>query len=253
MRKITSLLILVMALVTLSACRDNQIKHTDLQVVYFTYAGDNSVPTVSNLKVNDKLTEPEAPERPGFRFVMWSTSVNERTPWDFDTMVVTKAMTMYAVWDVGIYTIEYNLNGGSFTESQNPVYEFDGNADVHFLTPVRTGYDFEGWFTKPIEEVQPGEARTTSTTGISDDIVLYAKWTPKRIFVQFYANTDVVTGLTNPQARQVYYDSIIDFPVLTHPNYTFLGWFDASGNQYINGAQFTKSSATKLYAHWEAK
>lgn len=253
MRIFSKLLILVLTVLSLTACKDAQIKNHPIQVIYYTFPGDNSVSPVNNVKVNDKLEVPTEPERIGFRFVMWSKTIGQEDPWNFDTMVVTESMTLYAIWEAGNYTIEYNLNGGSFTQNQTPVYEFDGNKTEFFQTPTRTGYDFGGWYPKPIEEVSSGEPRLTSTEGVNNDLVLYAKWTAKRILVQFYANTGDVTGLSNPQARQVSFDSIIDFPTLSHPDYNFLGWFDTAGNEYVNGTNFTRASALKVYARWEAK
>ncbi len=64
------------------------------------------------------------------------------------------------------YQISYDLNGGAWAEGETPVTEFGYNGSVSFLTPVKEGYNFLGWFE--------GNAQVLEVT--NKDYALVAKW-----------------------------------------------------------------------------
>ena len=69
-----------------------------------------------------------------------------------------------------IYTITYNLNGG--TNPQNPVTQYTIVDNAVLPLPTRNNYSFGGWYDN---ESLNGTAIST-TTGQKRDLVLYAKW-----------------------------------------------------------------------------
>ena len=88
-------------------------------------------------------------------------------------------------------------------------------------------------------------------------VILYAKWTANNYDISFNANSGTGTQ-SNVSAT---YDSAM--PVITtiptKTGYTFLGYFDSSsgGKKYYNAdltsaANWDKTSATTLYANWQA-
>lgn len=70
-----------------------------------------------------------------------------------------------------VYTITYILNGG-INNSANPTIYTAEDTVITLLDPVRTGYQFEGWYTDA--------AYTDKVTAIygtdKRDLMLYAKW-----------------------------------------------------------------------------
>jgi len=105
-----------------------------------------------------------------------------------------------------VYTVKYNINGGSrvdeavpsqtvlYNDATNPCYRKLSDGTVRF---ARTGYDFKGWNTKSDgtgTTYVPGEdtyKNLTSTYG--GEVTLYAKWSPKKIQIKYNTNADTAT------------------------------------------------------------
>ena len=64
----------------------------------------------------DKIKEPVKPTRLGYTFKEWTYQGN---PWIFYGFVVTSNMQLTASWTINNYSITYDLDGGTISES-NP-------------------------------------------------------------------------------------------------------------------------------------
>ena len=83
-----------------------------------------------------------------------------------------KDMTVYAKWTAHSFTLYFDANGGSVSEASRTIL-----CDQPFgtlPTPTRTGYDFNGWFTKDGKQIT-----ATTTMSTAEDVTVYAKWTVK--------------------------------------------------------------------------
>ena len=83
-------------------------------------------------------------------------------------------ITLYAKWIAHSFTLHFDANGGSVSETERLVL-----CDTEFgtlPTPTRTGYDFLGWFT-----AASGGTQVTASTSMAtaDDITVYAHWSAK--------------------------------------------------------------------------
>ena len=70
------------------------------------------------------------------------------------------------------------------TNHVNNVGTFTVENGITFGTPTKTGYTFNGWYTDS-EFTTP----ITSTTGVYDDLVLYAKFTANHYIVTLKKDT----------------------------------------------------------------
>lgn len=79
--------------------------------------------------------------------------------------------TLYAKWEANQYTVTFNANGGTVSQSSKSVI-YDGTYG-ELPTPSRTGYTFDGWYT-----VSTGGSKVTSGTSvkITNNQTLYAQW-----------------------------------------------------------------------------
>ena len=184
----------------------------------------------------------------GYTFKGWSTTKGgsvEYADGASYTMDTSESYTLYAVWEMDTYKIDYVLNGGT-NDSSNPTEYNVYSSIASFADPTRNEhYIFKGWFTDSSFE--------NSITSIEDsstgNLTLYAKWETVKYTVTYETNDgildeSVVTEFT-----------VEDLPInLTKPyrdNSVFLGWFespDFSGNSIT---QITVAQNTIVYAHLE--
>ena len=69
--------------------------------------------------------------------------------------------------------ISYETNGGSFAEGTDVVTEYKKGDIVGFISPVKEGAAFDGWY---LNNNFDGESITKITKDMDGDITVYAKW-----------------------------------------------------------------------------
>lgn len=75
--------------------------------------------------------------------------------------------------DEVVYTIQYQLNGG--TQARNQIYTYDSSSAVTPGIPKRSGYQFAGWYTDKYFTNKVSEI----AAGSNKNYVLYARWKKK--------------------------------------------------------------------------
>ncbi len=161
---------------------------------------------------HDETVKPPTtpPTRTGYTFTGWYLDKNCTIPLTSGTLV-TGAATFYAGWTPLEYTITWDANytGGTVTA----ITQYHDEKLNILPKPVREGYDFGGWYTKP----GGAGTRAESYGKVREDVTFYAKWTnetldytvrlewddrsnndnvrPERIVVSLMAN-DIPTGLS---------------------------------------------------------
>ncbi len=130
---------------------------THFQVTFYDYNGffiDSVI-----VEYGDSVTPPSNPEREGYTFKSWSESLDN----------ITCDLNVYATYDVNIYTVHFDSNGGTdFSDITNVEY----GESIILQTPTREGYIFMGWFRG--ETIN--DAQFTSDDVVKGNITLYAKW-----------------------------------------------------------------------------
>ena len=167
---------------------------------------------------------------------------------------ITKAVTVYAKWDVNSYTVSYyDMGSDIFTGefAKEPAVTYTFNTATSLINPTKTGYTFGGWYLSNGKKVT-SLAKNTYT----EDIDLYAKWTANSYAITYKdCNNAKFSGkLPTGYATKHTYDTETTLPVPTKTGYTFMGWYtDKACTEAIEviGAKDITSAIT-VYAKWEA-
>ncbi len=164
-------------------------------------------------------------ERTGHLFLGWNTKADGTgVPYAVgDAFLIRADRTFYAQWSIETYTVTYNANGGTGSQT-DPNSPYDYGTEVTALglgTIEKTGYMFEGWNTQADGGGVPYAIGDMFI--ISADRVFYAMWSDPLVYDITY-NLD---GGTNDPANPVDYtveDDTITLADPTKDGYTFLGW-----------------------------
>ena len=154
--------------------------------------------------------------------------------------------TYYAKWTANKYDVTFDANGGT-VGTENKTVTYDSTYGT-LPTPSRTGYTFNGWYTK----ASGGTKITSSTTvATASDHTLYAQWTANKYDVTFDANG----GTVGTENKTVTYDSTYGtLPTPERTGYTFNGWYTkaSGGTKITSSTTVTTASNHTLYAQWTA-
>lgn len=137
-------------------------------------------------------------------------------------------LTIYAKWNVAVYTITYNTNGGNEV-TEHTTYS-QSTSTFYLPTPTRDYYDFVGWYTN---SSLTGDPVTQITQGSSGDKEFWAKWTPTTYYINY--NYSGGTEPANP-TTYTYESSTITLIEPTKGGNIFVGWFTSS----TGGTQVTE-------------
>ena len=208
--------------------------------------GGTVTPTSIEVIYGEKYNLPNA-TRTGYTFDGWYTSKTGGTKiTNGATVDVTENQTLYARWSANKYTVTFDANGGSVSESAKQV-TYD-EAYKTLPTPERAGYTFTGWYTS-----SSGGSQVTSSTkvNITEDQTLYAHWSAN----EYTVTLNPTGGTVTPTSKKVTYAEIYStLPTPEKFGYTFNGWF----TEETGGSQITETSIVQiisnqtLYAHWSA-
>lgn len=150
------------------------------------------------------------------------------------------------------YPVTFNPNGGTVgTKSKNVTI---GSTYGTLPTPTRTGYSFDGWYTKETDGTKVTE---TTTVGANPPTTLYAHWTAKKCLVALDANggkIDTTSGQVSTKNYTATYGSKYNFlPTPTRTGgYKFVGWYteETGGTKVTSDTTVTTTQTHILYAHW---
>jgi uncharacterized repeat protein (TIGR02543 family) len=120
-------------------------------------------------------------------------------------------------------------------------------------SPTRTGFAFLGWYTEP---GGGGTQFTTSTSVVTVNITVYAKWQERdKLTVIFDADGGTINGDPTYTITDILYDSTVTLPAVAtvvKAPYHFGGWYTATNG---GGSQFTASTRVTaditVYAKWQ--
>ena len=220
--------------------------------VQFVTGTEESVPA-QYCEENERVTEPVLTKgKKGYTLAGWYTSAeiqDDTTKWDFENDTVTEAITLYAKWTPKTYKLNFDLNyeGAGNLEPKDVTYDA---AYGTLPQPMRSGYDFVGWYT----EAEKGEEVTENTLyTIDGNTTLYARWKAKSYKLNFNLNYEGAEALA-PQ--EVTYDAAYGtLPQPTRSGYDFTGWYTEAlnGKKVTEETLHTTDGDTTLYARWKAK
>lgn len=140
-------------------------------ITYELNGGTNNSSNPDSYFRNETVTF-GSPSRNGYEFSGWFINSDFSGNAILTTEGLNGDIILYARWTPKIYTITYNLNGGTNNSSNPNTYTIE--EVVSFRTPEKTGYIFNGWFNNANLN---GSKVTGIQRGSTGDVVLYAKWT----------------------------------------------------------------------------
>lgn len=232
--------------------------------------------------------------RKGYKFDGWSSvkdeSGEEGTHYEAGKQMTDKLaegkeneITLYAVWTPILYTITYNLDGGTY-EDQTVVkssYNILVKDKIDLFTPTKVGYTFSGW-----DVINPSDSDKPTVDGPGDlskytldvvdktgDVTLKAKWLEKEYTITYDLGLDLeeVNASSNKKKYATLLADLAAPPNTTckfatsctlaeapeREDFIFAGWADENGylysaNKSYVGVDFPKSTV-ELTAQWNAK
>lgn len=189
------------------------------------------------------IGRPDNPTKEGQAFVGWYKDSALTNLWDFDSDMVTSALTLFAKWsDSQSYVVTFNSNKGTDVGTQTVVL---GAKLVEPSAPTRKGFAFGGWFKDA--------ALTTKwnfdTDVVESDLSLYAKWFENSYTVVFASNggSSVVNQIVVHQGK-------VNLPEQpTRVNFIFTGWYkEATLETLWNFDLDLVASDMTLHASWKS-
>ncbi|KAA6331672.1 hypothetical protein EZS27_019746 [termite gut metagenome] len=113
-------------------------------IIYHLNGGTNSDgnPNRHSVTLISPITPPEKDE---YVFTGWYIDAELKNKFESLTSNMLYDLDLFAAWDVNVYAIKYNLDGG-VNNDNNPLYYSIETGDITFLDPKRSGYEFKGWF-----------------------------------------------------------------------------------------------------------
>ena len=178
----------------LSEVRDDIIilfaQWSDKYTVVFNGNGANTEasPTMRFVDEGDTVDQPDVdPTRVGHTFEGWYTEIEGITAWDFELDTVMQNTTLYAKWQINIYTVSFESNEGSEVPATNAEH---GSVIIAPENPTKTGFDFAGWY----KEAELVNLWNFAADTVTEDITLYARWEIKTYTVRFEFNNETIPG-----------------------------------------------------------
>lgn len=159
------------------------------------------------------------PERKGYKFDGWynGDSLFESTEWTFDENIQLKAK-----WTRELYLVEYNVNGGTTTETLKQAYSVEDTFTLPTLS--KEGYYFLGWSEEGSKNVYQTLTVQKGTTGNKKYV---AKWS--EFSYSFTENGAIVTSYKFVKSRawvripSTINHNGVDYPVIEIGSNVFSG------------------------------
>ena len=164
---------------------------------------------------NDQTFEiPSDPVREGYTFLGWYQQ-DATAPTDLAEYVASDNVTFTAKWSQ-IYDVAFDANANGDTVTRMPSTQKvpeTTTASLPTITPQRTGYDFDGWYTQA-----EGGTKYTFTEAVSSNITLYAHWNA-------HSHTVTLENDENKEMNSYDYGSSVSVPTPTKKTgYNFNHW-----------------------------
>ena len=189
----------------------------------------------------------------GYTFVKWNTKADGTgTSYNAGASYTTDAaLTLYAIWQINSYTIDYNGNGSTSGSVSSQTKNYGSSVTVKSNGFSRTGYTFVKWNTKSDgtgTSYNPGDSYTANAS-----VVLYAIWQINTYSIAYNGNGST-GGSTSNQTKNYDASVTIQQNGFIRTGYIFQYWntsSDGTGTRYDPGDSYSNNSDLTLYAIWK--
>ena len=168
-------------------------KEVPVETLLMTYDQSANLTLLSELKGFNK---------PGYTFGGWTTTEGGAAVYKDGQNVINLAaggnVTLYAVWNVNVYNISYDLGTGGISHANPASYTIE-DGDVKLAAPqAKAGYQFLGWYD--------GDTRVSEIVkGTQQNYSLTAKWAHAGVFNLSYVSEADTTLKDGSQGTKVTY------------------------------------------------
>ncbi len=162
---------------------------------------------VAAAKTSGKVTKPADPTRAGYKFLGWYKQ-GSSTAWDFNQKV-SGDMTLIARWEIIVYTVTFNSDGGSAVAAAKTSGKVTKPAD-----PTRDGHRFLGWYK------QGSSTDWNFDDKVTEDMTLVARW---GAIVEYNVTFETGEGSAVPPSKTSG-GKVIRPADPTYSGYKFSGW-----------------------------
>ena len=140
-------------------------------IVSFDAQGGTPATDEQFVQYGNTVSDP-APTWEGHTLEGWYTENTCQNKWNFSDPV-TRDMTLYANWTLNTYTVSFDTQGGSTVPAQTVSH---GGKATEPADPTKNGFTFTNWYN----ESACLNLWDFTTDTVTDDMTLYAKWTPNK-------------------------------------------------------------------------
>jgi len=238
-----------------------------------TYYGKSSGNPFTGGNVSDgtKLTL-EAVPNDGYHF----DNRPDSSPWGTATTGTANPLTDFNITDgktftarfaPNAYTVAFNDNGGTGS-MVDQAFTYATAQALRTNTYTRSGYTFDGWATSADGEKVYNDGQSVNNLTVTNNgtVTLYAHWAANEYAITLDSNGGSADGSATATYGSNELSSVTD---ATKAGSTLLGYYAAAdGDKKVANADgtliasvdgytdasgnWTSTSVTKLYAHWEA-
>ena len=220
----------------------NQNQYT----IYFNGNGGNVDLGNKNVTYDGTYGDFPNAERTGYTFTGWSDEWGNSISSD-TAMTRADNHTLYAHWQANPVTVWLNPNNGEVSQENIQFFYEQNYTDLP--QAVRTGYNFNGWYT-----AADGGALVDANTIVSqtEEHTLYAHWSKDKFLITF----DARGGTSEAASKLVAYDNLYGvLPSAEKSGYIFEGWyFDEQCTIPLTSDTVVQITANQtFYAKWALK
>ncbi len=142
----------------------------EYNIDYWLNGGSFTVRPQYTFNVESGAVQLPVPQKSGAEFMGWYLQPDYSGEPVVQVECNASDIKVYAKWSDEVYTVRYELNGGSLSQS-NPL-SVTAAEEYKLFEPLRGGYVFLGWFDSP-----EGGTRYQSVGGAgAKNLTLYARW-----------------------------------------------------------------------------
>ncbi len=261
LRKIMLVMVAFLMLINFVACSEDDPSEDDSSETNYTVTYDGngntggSVPVDSNSYTAGQavtaLNNLGSLVKSGAAFDNWNTQVGGSgttyTP-DQVFLMGSTNLTLYAQWSTIFFAVSFNGQGADIEASPISMNIATGNTVGSLPTsPQKTGFVFGGWFTT----INGGGSEFTTSTSISADITVYAKWSVAYT-VSYDSQFADISAAIPAIMHIIAGEAIGTFPTVPQKTgFIFGGWFtETSGNGVEITTNTTITANLTVYAKW---
>ena len=229
-----------------SACTKAVVINRQYTVTYNPNGGSGSNTTQTVNYNTDWTTKSNIFTRNGYELAGWSTTASGGITHNLNKAqgkwTSTSNLTLYAVWKVKQYTVTYNPNGGSGSNTTQTVnYNTDWTTKTNIFT--RDGYELAGWSTKSSGGVTHNLNKAQGKWNSTNNLTLYAVWNKVSQYV--ITEDSKYDGYTNVAE---YNSATLKYRIIKYQGQDIVLIYVADPYMQLNGALATPDALHSLKA-----